>query len=181
MKTSPLKKSSSRRANLCRAFSLIEVTLALGIIGFAMLPLLGMMAIGTTTFQASLSQTIQTQITQRLYAEVQQTSFPNLTTVLGTVRYFDGDGLEVPKAKMVYSSVMREAEKTTVLDPNSSIGLSVAARTSPTALAPSRQVQIVLCKNTDLEADKTKTLAALNTLYPSRLTATTVVISDMGL
>jgi uncharacterized protein (TIGR02598 family) len=164
-----------------RAFSLIEVILAIGIISFAMLPMLGMIAIGMTTFKSSLSETIQTQILQQLYAEVQQTSFANLSSVLGTVRYFDGDGLEVSPDKMAYSSVTREADQATVLDPNSSMGLSVAPRTNPAANATSRQVQILICKNADLETDKTKTLAALKALYPDRLATTTILISDMGL
>ncbi len=73
---SSVVRASSWRAQ--RAFSLVEVVLALGIIAFAFVANIGMLPVGLQTFRDSADKTQTTQIAQNLLAEAQQTPFENL-------------------------------------------------------------------------------------------------------
>ena len=76
-----------------RGFSLVEVALAIGIVAFALVPMLGLMAGGSTTFRAALNEMESAQITQRVSNDLQQTDFATLTasasgnTSAGTTPY----------------------------------------------------------------------------------------------
>jgi hypothetical protein len=60
-----LARPSSRRA-----FSLIEVTLALGVAGFCLVSIIGLLPIGLTSDQASLEQTMASNITSSLLTDL---------------------------------------------------------------------------------------------------------------
>ena len=83
------------------AFSLVEVTLALGIMSFALVSLIGLLPVGLSTFHDSVDSSTGTQIAQRLLDEAQQTDFDQLiaTAQKPTVRYFDDQGNELLPAK----------------------------------------------------------------------------------
>ncbi len=89
----PNPHSAIRNQN--RAFSLVEVTLALGIMAFAFTAVFGMLPMGLQTFRDSADKTRSVQIAQRLVAEVQQTPFSNLPNLYNTVRFYDIDGEEL--------------------------------------------------------------------------------------
>ena len=87
-----------------RGFSLVEVLLALGVVTFAMIPVLGLMPIGLNTFRDSMNTTISSQIAQGVANELQQTDFDQLS-LSAPVRYFDAQGNELPatsKSSAVY-------------------------------------------------------------------------------
>ena len=73
-------------------FSLVEVTLALGIISFAMVTLIGLLPVSYTSFRASARSVTSTQLAQRIFAEMQQTDFTNLAP---TNTFHDVQGAEV--------------------------------------------------------------------------------------
>jgi uncharacterized protein (TIGR02598 family) len=75
-------------------FSLVEVTLALGIVSFAMVPLIGLLPVSYTSFQASTRSVTTTQLAQRIFAELQQTDFAQLA---GAESFYDVQGVEVGK------------------------------------------------------------------------------------
>lgn len=83
------------------AFSLVEVTFALGIMSFALVGLMGLLPVGVSTFHSATDSSTGTQIAQRLLNEAQQTDFDQLVapgpTPL-TFRYFDDQGNEVTPA-----------------------------------------------------------------------------------
>ena len=82
-----------------RGFSLVEVVLALGIISIAMVPLVGMLPIGLTTFRGSSDRTISVQIAQRIMNESRQAGFTNLTAMTTPqFRYFTDEGDETTAA-----------------------------------------------------------------------------------
>ena len=62
-----------------RAFSLIEVAIALGIVGFALTTLLGLMPVGLNIFRDSIQATVQTDVLRQLTAQFQETPFDKLT------------------------------------------------------------------------------------------------------
>ena len=87
------------------AFTLVEVTLSIGIMAFALLAVFGLLPIGMNTFRTAINTTIGGQIAQRVINDAQQTDFDQLITdssgttitVSGTkaVRYFSEQGDEV--------------------------------------------------------------------------------------
>jgi uncharacterized protein (TIGR02598 family) len=93
-------------------FSLVEVTLAIGIIAFAFVGLFALLPAGLTTFRQAMDTSVGAQIAQRIAGELQETDYatllknctPPLTNFLDSDeqvgllprRYFDDQGNEVP-------------------------------------------------------------------------------------
>lgn len=84
------------------AFSLVETVLALGLVAFAFVGLLGMLPAGLQTFRKAVDTTVGAQIAQRVVGDAQQTDFdvlvPSSTTAdfyVLPVRYFDDQGNEI--------------------------------------------------------------------------------------
>lgn len=61
-----------------QAFSLVEVTLALGILSFAFVALFGLIPIGLVTFATAIDATVETQIVQRVTTVARQAKFSEL-------------------------------------------------------------------------------------------------------
>jgi uncharacterized protein (TIGR02598 family) len=122
MKFAPPKvqPSGSRQ----RGFSLVEVTLAIGIVSFAFLAILGLIPIGLQTFRSAIDTSVSAQIFQRVINEAQQTDFDTLvdrphlpdypslppagftfrapSVGAPALRYFDDQGNECPATKAIY-------------------------------------------------------------------------------
>lgn len=76
-----------------RAFSLIEVVLALGIISFCFIGLLGLMSAGLKSFEAAIDNTVATQIAQNVIGKARQAGFSRLAAAgPGSTLYFDEEG-----------------------------------------------------------------------------------------
>lgn len=125
-----MKEPPTRRA---AGFSLIEVTLALGIIAFAFLAVFGLLPVGLDTFRRSMDRTEAAQIAQRLVAEAQQTPFDNVPSLFGKLYYFDSEGerLTAADAKStsgpagyVYSAVIDAATDTVANNNVTGVGIS---------------------------------------------------------
>ncbi len=89
-----------RGARARRAFSLVEVTIAIGIVAFAFVALVGVLPVGLQTFRRAVDASVSAQITQRIINDIQQTDFDILldghtSPFLATPRYFDDQGSEV--------------------------------------------------------------------------------------
>src|SRR5437764_14196767 len=81
------------------AFSLVEVTLALGVAGFCLIAVFGLLPIGVQTNRNATSQTAATNIMAAVVADLRATPTFNTTSTqfgipFGTnaTRYFDGTG-----------------------------------------------------------------------------------------
>lgn len=94
-------------------FSLVEVVLAIGIVAFAFLPLLGLMPIGLNTSRQAIDTTMEAQIVQQMTSLAQQTDFSNLptmvknplvTTPASNLVYFDGNGNITTAASAMYKA-----------------------------------------------------------------------------
>ncbi|MEI6071372.1 MAG: Verru_Chthon cassette protein B [Verrucomicrobiae bacterium] len=79
-------------------FSLVEVTLAIGIVAFAFLTILGLIPTGLRTFRGAIDTSVSGQIFQRIVNEAQQTDFDTLVATTQTTRYFDDQGNDVASA-----------------------------------------------------------------------------------
>ncbi len=84
-------------------FSLVEVTMAMGIFGFAFAAIIGLIPMGLSNFRQAMDASVGTQICQRVINDVQQTDFDTLTGGSQAERYFDEEGNEVTQSsKYVY-------------------------------------------------------------------------------
>lgn len=100
----PVKIQIPPRLNFTRrqrqrhsGFSLIEVTMALGLMTFVSFGLLGLIPEGMNNFRKSMDYTVQAQITQELASMVQRTSYADLQG-MGTSYFYDGEGTQVKSA-----------------------------------------------------------------------------------
>lgn len=96
-----MKTSSSFRTQA--GFTLTEVCMALGIVSFAFVSLVGLLPAGMNMFRHSMDASIGSQIMQRVVNEAQQTDFETLVGgvspppvhELFPLRYFDDEGNEI--------------------------------------------------------------------------------------
>jgi uncharacterized protein (TIGR02598 family) len=100
-------KPSGRRLKRGRrksaGFSLVEVTVAIGVFGFAFVAILGLVPMGLNNFRQAMAASAGAQICQRVINDVQQTDFDTLTSNSLDDRYFDEEGNEVAKtSKYIY-------------------------------------------------------------------------------
>lgn len=58
-----------------KGFSLVEITMALGIISVAFVALMGVLPTGLKSFRDSIDRSVTAQIVQRLVNEARQTDF----------------------------------------------------------------------------------------------------------
>jgi uncharacterized protein (TIGR02598 family) len=75
-----------------KAFSLVEVTISLGLVSFALVAVVGLLPAGLLTLRASMNQTVEAQILQSISSRAVISSFYNLTD---DELYFDEEGLPV--------------------------------------------------------------------------------------
>lgn len=75
-------------------FTLIEVTISLGIVAFAMVSLVGLLPAGLSNFRVAMSNTIEAQIVQALSEDVAATDFVNLASLANQKYTFDSRGME---------------------------------------------------------------------------------------
>ena len=111
------------------AFSLVEVVLAIGIVAFAFVAILGLLPVGMTTFRQAMDTATGSQIIQRVINEAQQTDFPTLIKEPRLERYFDDQGNEVESLpESIYTVEVRVAA-ITQLPAESNLGESPSLAT----------------------------------------------------
>lgn len=95
--------------NRKRAFSLVEVVLAIGVVSFAMMAMLGTLPVGLKSSQQSRSQVATANIARQLQGELQQLSFSSASTDTLTVQtlantpfYFTLEGTRTTDAAAAY-------------------------------------------------------------------------------
>lgn len=82
-------------------FSLVEISAALGIVSFAFVALLGLMANGLGQFREAMDTTVTAQIAARMINDAQQAEFSELVNPDDSsseevvIRYFDEHGNEI--------------------------------------------------------------------------------------
>ena len=80
-----LKRSPSQYA-----FSLVEVTLALGIAGFCLLTIVGMLPVGLSSNKNSMEQSSAANLARAIAADLRTSSKTNLTSVQYGISYNQG-------------------------------------------------------------------------------------------
>lgn len=90
---SPEPQSVSRRR--LAGFSLVEVTIALGLAAFAMVSVLGALQSGLNVLRDSLDQVSETNLIREVAALASRSSLGELSQRAGSYGYFDEQGLPV--------------------------------------------------------------------------------------
>ena len=87
--------ASQGPARLSHGFSLIEVTLALGIVAFAMIPIIGLVSSGMKSLRGSMDDAVRGEIVRKVVAEAGRVPYTNLSTAFNNrLFYFDDEGVQ---------------------------------------------------------------------------------------
>lgn len=137
METStPSDRKRSRKLN---GFTLVEVTIALGVVAFGFIAILGLLPTGLNTFRSAMDNSVGAQIAQKVINDAQQKDFDTLVASgnTSTVRYLDDQGNELgisDKAKAIYHANTRVVTATGM--PGASTNSNLATVTIQVAKNP---------------------------------------------
>lgn len=147
------------------AFSLVEVTMALGIVLFALLTIVGLLPMGLTSLRDAMEQTVESQIVQRTSAEVLLTPYKQLAqTISGRTCYYDGEGyllasspaaapaatqywVTTTQADPVYPGTASLTDPATGIGSLSTIRIEVVRASSASAAVKSTRQYVILAPN----------------------------------
>jgi uncharacterized protein (TIGR02598 family) len=101
-------------------FSLVEVVMALGIMSFALMGIVGLLPAGLSQFREAIDITVQSQIAQELVSELQRTDY---TAIQSGSYFYDSEGGNLPgpdDAQFTYTatiSVLGDGERDRLIAP----------------------------------------------------------------
>jgi uncharacterized protein (TIGR02598 family) len=96
-------KSEMRRRGSKQGFSLVEVTLALGILSFTMVSFMGVLTVGLGVQRKAVESDSQKEIMQQLLSQVQETPYSSLTTSFDAKSfYFLNDGTQASSSSSAF-------------------------------------------------------------------------------
>jgi uncharacterized protein (TIGR02598 family) len=82
-------------ARFPHGFSLIEVTIALGVFAFAMIPIIGLVSSGMKSLRGSMDDGVRGEIVRKVVAEAGRVPYTNLSTAFNNrLFYFDDEGVQ---------------------------------------------------------------------------------------
>jgi len=102
MRHNGFRKSLLRLSRL-RGFSLVEIVLAIGIVSFAMVAILGLVPVGLNTYRDAMNFSVESAIAQRLAGDIQRTEFANQPAT-PSVFYFDDQGINAIEANAIFTA-----------------------------------------------------------------------------
>jgi uncharacterized protein (TIGR02598 family) len=141
------------RAKLLRtsardAFSLVEVSMAIGIMSFSFLAIFGLIPVGLDTFRKAVDVTVGSQIAERIFSECKGMTFDNLTNstrwnpasadaLRFPTRYFNeaGEETKTPDTETIYQVNVRVLPSTPFLE-------ALGAGTDPNADLATVTIQV---------------------------------------
>jgi uncharacterized protein (TIGR02598 family) len=90
------------------AFSMIEVTIAIGIVGFALLAVLGNINTGSNIQRQAINVTVQAQIMQGVAGSLRHSGWNLLTGFNEANLYFDERGIATDRVASIYKAMVVE-------------------------------------------------------------------------
>lgn len=79
-----------------RAFTLIETVLAIGIVSFAFVGIMGLLPCGLQVFRKAMDTTLEGQVVQHVVGTISRTPYGQLSQLQGETFYYDEAGNVVP-------------------------------------------------------------------------------------
>jgi uncharacterized protein (TIGR02598 family) len=107
-------KSRTMRLSDMRAFTLVEVVLAMGVVSFAMISMLGLLTAGLVTFHDAINATTEAEITQQLANQLELANYSSITNSGVSNYYFTMEGIPTNAASAVYLATVSAPAKLTV-------------------------------------------------------------------
>jgi len=96
-------KRRARGALSGRAFTLVEVVLALGVASFGLIAMMGLLTVGLKTFHDTMSQTTETEIAQQMANQLQLANYSSISSQGTSTNYgFTQEGLLTNAASAIY-------------------------------------------------------------------------------
>lgn len=100
-------------------FTLVEVVVAIGIIAFAFVPLMGLLPLGLDVSRQAIDTTVQAQIAQQLTTQAQQTDFSQIKSLntgsgANSGWFFDDQGNKCAQAGAIYQATLNVSPTTTL-------------------------------------------------------------------
>lgn len=129
-------------------FTLVEITLAIGIVGFCLLALLGLLPVGLNTVRDSMVQVGESGIARQLRVQLEQVSPNSIAALTSATNYYTQQGVQVSASdadfKNAYYSVTFQVNDPVVA--GSVTGFNTSAKTVTATLhypqaAPAAQRQ----------------------------------------
>lgn len=133
-------------------FSLVEVTLSLGIVSFAMMTLLSLLPVGLSNVHRAAVQTGEASIAKRMSSELQQIPLSEIKSLHHQTHYYDEQGNLLDSGTNAYFSAGFE-----ILDPS----IPGASTLDYTAVARTVKVTIRYPQNAPLSAQQISVFSLL--------------------
>ncbi len=92
-----------RRDHFVRGFSLIEVTIALGIVAAVLVPLMAMLPESVRTMRDATDLTTSSRILEEMMNEAQMTDYQDLRRFAARERYYDEQGNDITSSYSQYA------------------------------------------------------------------------------
>ncbi len=121
-----------------RAFSLIEVVIALGVVSFSVIPLIGLNSVSLATLKAAKESEIAGRIFRSVLNEGLVSDFSNLQTLAGS-RSYDFEGMILGSGAATYQATV-SVEPATIRDGASDVAIDGASRLKVQILGPGQQI-----------------------------------------
>lgn len=104
-----MKKDHRFLRKLRCGFSLVEVAIAMGIITFSLVSVMGLLPIGLSSFRDATESTIESQIISQISSETSLMPFHELPDYVGaSPYYFDDEGSQVrSEAEAIYQAQVK--------------------------------------------------------------------------
>ena len=106
-KTPPLgcKRFQRRVRQTSKGFSLIEVTIALGIVAAVLVPLMAMLPESVRTMREATDLTTSSRILEEIMNEAQMTDYTDLSSFANRERYYDEQGNDITNNYSQYAEL----------------------------------------------------------------------------
>lgn len=137
---------------LCGGFSLVEIAIAMGLVTFSMVAVIGLLPVGLSTLRKATANTVEAQIVNRIAADAALIPFQNLGEFAANVLHFDNEGRRVISPTEGIFFVELEVDAPSYPGMPSDIGatlvnLQVSISTPQTALGNSRIYNLLVSRS----------------------------------
>jgi uncharacterized protein (TIGR02598 family) len=139
MNAAPSTHATNARGLAQSGFSLVEVVLAVGVVAFAFVGILGLLPAGMHQFRGAIDDTVCSEIAHQVIADAQQTDFDTLIDKDNVPGENDGNSYFTFRAPKVSQPEFRYFDERG----DEVVPLSPAARANPDSLSSDEKAKVV--------------------------------------